>query len=295
MAKKEPDPDALVALVERTLRDRAALPAAELRAVRRHLGELRPRLEALGLEVTASQVRQPLATQLRGALAAGGVGAPALLKRVAGASAKEARAALEQLVVDGAVREVVRSSGTTLVLASKSGADGDEDALIPPLRIDELLRRLAEAQKLLKRASAKKGKRARPWVHHDDVLGPLLAFARSTPSAISPDAASASAPLPPAAGSAGFAGSASIARAIRARAEQSALPLRIPELLRALGVDKESGKRALLEGASAGLFGLEPESGMARLAPLDASWCPDGPQGTLLSWVVARQKGAIAR
>lgn len=277
MAKKVEDLDALVSTVQAAMRSHAALPAPELRLVRRHLGALRPRLEALGLEVT-SQVRRPLEAQLVDVLSAGFVLSRGIEKRVAGASAKEVKAALQALVDGGRVREVVRASGPGVQLASQT--DG---ALFEQAELAELLRHLGDAQRLVKRAIAKQGSRARPAVLRDDVMRALLDFgAKARPSA------SARRPLPESA--------AALPQTIRARVNDSGLPLRIPELLRALGVDMEVGKRALLAGAAAGLFGLEPESGMARLAPNDAAWCPEGPQGTRLSWVVARQeKGAGAR
>lgn len=274
MAKKVVDLDALVATVEAAMRGRAALPAADLRLVRRHLPALRARLEALGLEVTSSQVRRPLLAQLASALDGGFVPAKELEKRVAGASVKEVKAAQRTLVDQGRARDVVRASGAGLVLASQA-----RGLLIEQEDLAELLRHLANAQRLVKRAVAKKGARARPAVLRQDVFQALGDFGTPprTPASAPPTDATA------------------LSQKIRARAEESALPLRVPELLRSLGADRESGKCALVEGASAGLFGLEPESGMARLTPADADWCPAGPQGTLLSWVVARHRGAGAR
>jgi len=257
------------------MRGRAALPAADLRLVRRHLPALRSRLETLGFEVTASQVRRPLLGQISSALESGFVPTKALEKLVAGASAKEVKVAQQALVDEGRAREVVRATGPGLVLASQA-----RDLLIEQGDLNELLRHLANAQRLVKRAVAKKGAHARPAVLRQDVLQALFDFGSPPP------AAAASAPTTD---------TTALSQEIRARAEESALPLRVPELLRSLGADPASGKRALLEGASAGLFGLEPESGMARLTVLDADWCPAGPQGTLLSWVVARHRGAGAR
>lgn len=274
MGKKVVDLDALVATVETAMRGRAALPAADLRLVRRHLPALRARLEALGLEVTSSQVRRPLLAQLASALEGGFVPAKELEKRVAGASATEVKAAQRTLVEQGRALDVVRASGAGLVLATQA-----RGLLIEQEDLAELLRHLANAQRLVKRAVAKKGARARPAVLRQDVLQALCDLGtppRTPASAPSTDATA-------------------LSQKIRARAEESALPLRVPELLRSLGADRESGKCALIEGASAGLFALEPESGMARLTPADADWCPAGPQGTLLSWVVARHRGAGTR
>jgi hypothetical protein len=255
------------------MRSHQALPGAEMRLVRRHLEALRPRLEALGLEVTASQVRRPLLTQVLGALEEGFVPTKDLQKRVAGASAKEVKAAIETLIDDGRAREVIRANGQGLMLAERPGG-----ALMEHAELVELLRHLGNAQRLAKRAISKRGGRSRPAVLRDDVIGPLLGFGRASSEATREN------------------GKDSLPEAIRARVDTSDRPLRIPELLRSLRVDRETGKRALLEGASAGFFGLEPESGMARLAPADAEWCPAGPQGTRLSWVVPRQhRGTSAR
>lgn len=275
------DIDALVSTIQIAMGSHAALPAAKLGPARRHLAALRPRLEALGLEVSSSHVRRPLLAQLLGALEGGFVPAKGLDKRVAGANAKEVKAAIETLIEDGRAREVVRTAGPGFLLALPGSG-----ALIEQGDLAELLRRLANAQRLVKRAIAKRGPRSRTAVLRDDVMGPLVDFDRST---------SVASPAPATADGDRRDDHASLAQTIRAQVEGSDRPLRIPELLRSLRIDKEAGKRALLDGASAGLFGLEPESGMARLAPSDAEWCPAGPQGTRLSWVVARQKGGLAR
>jgi hypothetical protein len=84
-----------------------------------------------------------------------------------------------------------------------------------------------------------------------------------------------------------------LTREIRKRFRDSPLPIRIPDLLRALGTPADAGKRALIDGAARGLFALEPESGMGRLSGEDAELCPAGPMGTRLSWVVARDQTGV--
>ena len=290
MGRKTPDLDALVTTIQTAMETRATLPAAEMRLARKHLEMLRPRLQALGFEVTSSRIRRPLVTQLLDALDAGFVPMQDLPRRVEGASAKEVKAAVETILSDGRAREVMRVPGPGILLASRANG-----AVIDPADLATLLRHLANAQRLVKRAVAKSGARSRRAVLRDDVMGPLLAFGNES-SPERPTRAPAPRLAVERADVAQRNSVAPLTQTIRGKVENSERPLRVPELLRSLHVDREAGKRALVEGASAGLFGLEPESGMARLAPSDAEWCPAGPQGTFLSWVVARhQKGAPAR
>lgn len=279
MAKPTASPEVLVAQVEAALVDRAALPPAALRALKRHLPALRERLEALGFEVT-STVRRPLSAQLLGALEGGPLPVKGLERRVAGATAKEVKATLEALVGSGQACEVVRPSGPCVMLASAA-----RGRVLSHDELAGLLRELTAAQRLVKRALAKKrGAPGRAVILPDD-----LGLARLRGRGGEAAAPRSEAPAVESRGP----GDAS--RAIRARLGEDARPQRVPEVLRALGLSPEAGKRALLEGAAAGLFGLEPESGMARLAAEDAAWCPEGPQGTRLSWIVARREGSVAR
>ena len=280
MAKPTASPEVLVAQVEAALVDRAALPPAALRALKRHLPALRERLEALGFEVT-STVRRPLAAQLLAALEGGSLPVKGLERRVAGATAKEVKATLDGLVGSGQLCEVVRPSGPCVMLASAA-----RGRVLTHDELAGLLRELTAAQRLVKRALAKKrGAPGRAVILPDDLS---LARLRGRGG----EAAPRPTPEAPAVESRGP-GDAS--RAIRARLGEDPRPQRVPEVLRALGLSPDAGKRALLEGAAAGLFGLEPESGMARLAAEDAAWCPEGPQGTRLSWIVARRDGSAAR
>lgn len=281
MAKPTASPEVLVAQVEAALVDRAALPPAALRAVKRHLPALRERLEALGFEVTTT-VRRPLSAQLLGALEGGALPVKGLEKRVAGATAKEVKASLDGLVESGKLCEVVRPSGPGVMLASAA-----RGKVLTHDELAGLLRELTAAQRLVKRALAKKrGAPGRAVILPDD-----LGLARLRERGGASEARGA--PIEPSSAEARSPGD--LSWAIRARLGEGARPHRVPEVLRALGVSPEAGKRALLEGASAGLFGLEPESGMARLAADDAAWCPEGPQGTRLSWIVARRDGDSAR
>ncbi len=77
-------------------------------------------------------------------------------------------------------------------------------------------------------------------------------------------------------------------RALAAQVQGQYSPIHVPPLLRSLGVPQAIAQSALLAGAKAGLFDLEPESGMARLAVDDAAWCPIGPGQTRLSWLLPK-------
>ncbi len=264
MAKPPIDVEGLLARAVASLEVHAALPAVELRAIRKHLPALRPRLEALGFEV-GTQVRRPLRTQLESLMAAGFVPRKGIEKRVAGATGREVKAALQVLVEQGQIREIVRVVGPGFMSAANAVAFIEQGELA------ELLRRLANAQKLVKRAVAKKGATSRPALVREELAAPLRAFLDGNGDS-----------LPPA--------RADLTQAIHAQVAASARPLRVPDVLRALGAGPDAGKRALLAGASAGMYGLEPESGMARLGAEEAVWCPEGPQGTRLSWIVAREE-----
>ncbi len=286
---KAVDLDALLAQIEATLATHAALPATQLRAVKRHLPALRERLEARGLEVSAN-VRRPLAAQLLAALEAGFTPLKGIEKRVAGATPREVKVALQGLVDDGRARDVVRPSGPGVMLTATA-----ESLTIPHDEVAALLRQLVAAQRLLKRAVPKRGGRSAPAVLREDLalarfVTPLAPLAPLAPRA-SVDANATSAAARPT----DAAETSALSQTIRAHVAESTRPIRVPDLLRALGIGAEAGKRALLAGASAGLFGLEPESGMARLAPDEALWCPEGPQGTRLSWIVAREPRAPQR
>jgi hypothetical protein len=244
-----------------------------MKLFRAHLAELRPHLVARGLEV-GSTVRQPLAGQILALASQGFVLAKGLDRRVAGATAREVKETVESLVGKRVLLRVVRESGPGFSPAVEQVLDHDE--------IQALLRKTLKLQKLLKSAASKKG----------TGLGVLVADVRACVDAWLPD------PMMSIGQSkvdspSNLGGSEALAREIARRVREMRVPTRVPELLRALGVPPEAGKRALLDGASRGLFDLEPESGLGRLSREDAELCPSGPMGTRLSWVrVREQQGA---
>src|SRR5262249_41099004 len=142
--------------------------------------------------------------------------------------------------------------------------------VVEPGDIEELIRRTTKALKLLR--SARKGSRSRSTVLRQDI-----------DALLSRSPVSAAAPL-------GDQLLDTLANEIHRRFQSTRLPVRIPDLLRAVGAPTEEAKRVLLDGAARGLFELEPESGMGRLSREDAELCPPGPMGTRLSWVVIRQQ-----
>lgn len=257
------DIEGLLARIDASVQAHGAVPRGEMSSLKRHLPALAPRLIARGYEV-GSTVRRPLEAQLV-ALAAGGfLPMKALERRVAGASLREVKEATGRLVERGELTLVVRESGAGLARPGSGPMD--------PRELEELLRCLTKVQRLVRRATAKKASAL--TVLREDVAGPLSRWMASPVKAPSE----------------------TLTREIRRRVVDSSLPLRVPELLRALGATAEEGKRALLDGAARGLFELEPESGMGRLSREDAELCPAGPMGTQLSWVVAReQKGVSGR
>jgi hypothetical protein len=270
MARTSIDLDALVGRIDDLVRAHGALPRDELRAIKRHLFAIAPRLVARGLEV-GSNVRRPLEAQLLDLANDGFMPRKGLERRVAGASAREVKETVERLVRGGALVDVVRESGPGLMTPG-----GD---VLDAMDLAELLRCLSKVQKLVRRARPARG--TRPTVLRGDVSAPLARWIEPAIDAV------------PAAESPRRAGSSPLvdvlAREIRRRSRETSLPIRVPDLLRATGTPVAEGKRALIDGAALGLFELEPESGMGRLSGEDAELCPPGPMGTRLSWVVVRE------
>jgi hypothetical protein len=290
MAKPPVDVDQLTEHVVAVLAQHPALPAAELRAVRKHIPALAARLQALGYEVTPKQIRWPLQQQLKKLATHATIPLKGLDKHVLGGSSAEIKVVIADLLARGELREVLRPAGPALATAEalQSAALHEED-------LAGILRDLTQAQKLVRKAlSAKitKPKPHRPVLLLADTLSPLLArvpsAALAAPPARPQDASSHRQSQTPSADQ-----YAICIRLIASRS-QTTSPLRVAEVLRELAPSPEIGKRALLEGVALGLFDLEPESGMGRLSVEDAAWCPQGPGGTLLSWIVARP-GVMAR
>jgi hypothetical protein len=271
MGKAHPvvDIEALLARIEASVRTHGAVPRKDLPSLKRHLPALAPHLVAKGYEI-GSTVRRPLEAQLLELAAGGFLPMKGLERRVAGASAREVKEGAGRLVQRGELVLVVRESGPGLVGRASETLDRSDLA--------EILRCLTKVQRLVRRASAKKGSPL--TVLREDVAAPLSRWAASPGGAPRRETKPA-------------APSETLTGEIRRRLLESRLPLRVPDLLRELGATAEEGKRALLDGAARGWFELSPESGMGRLSREDAELCPTGPMGTRLSWVVAREHKGV--
>ncbi len=262
MAKAKPpiDTSALLAAIDEWILSHGAVPRAEMKRFRRHLPLLAPELARRGYEVAAT-VRRPLSAQVLAALAGGFVSDKALERAVTGATPREIKATATDLARRGEISRVVRDLGLGWALPSVDRIEGPA--------LSDLFKALIAAQKLLRKAGAANKAPVASLLHEDlrrllDVPLPLPLATTTTRGA-----------------------SRELLAKIAERVGDAPLPLRVPDLLRSLGADAEEGCRALLEGASRGLFELEPESGMGRLSRDDAELCPPGPMGTRLSWVRA--------
>ena len=255
------------------LAERPALSAADMKPLKKHMGVLGERFIARGFEVTTKTVRAPLERQLVDLVAQGPTPFKGIEKRVQGATGAEVKVALAALVRDGAVVEALRPAGRYLLAPQGRAATLTQDEQ----RV--VLASLATATKLLRAAQGKK--KERPVVFREDVFAALERWMGQQGSELPSVSASSAPPR--------LATSRDAPDILLRVAEQvrvAGRPVRVPELLRALGMATSEGGQVLLEGARRGLFALEPESGMARLSPEDAALCPAGPFGTQLSWVV---------
>ncbi len=257
-----------------------ALNAADLRAARRHLPALTPRLVERGLEV-GSNVRVPLAAQIRERLQRGFALRKGLERDVKGGTAREVDTALRGLLERGEIVATFRESG--------AGFLAPDSDVLPAGDLEELLRCLKNVEKLARRARATRSvcgtKGIAVTLLREDVTARLARFTGAAP-----------APSPAANGSTAVTPDL-ITREIIARLRATPRPLRVPDLIRALhdlGASTAEGQRALLDGAARGLFELQPESGMGRLSHDDAALCPRGPMGTSLSWVSARMQKEVS-
>ena len=131
-----------------------AVPAEQLPRVRRHLPHLRATLVARGYEVTAKTARRPLHAQVLAVVREHGwISLRALDARVAGASSAEIKKVVASSVADGALAMVLRGSGLGAALPGSSD-------LVSSSEIEELLRGLAAAQRLARKAKTASAKTA---------------------------------------------------------------------------------------------------------------------------------------
>lgn len=271
MARDPVNLDALLDRIDALVRAHGAVPRADLRSIKRNLPALAARLVERGYEV-GSTVRVPLEAQLLELARQGFLPRKGLEKRLAGATAREASEAAQRLVAGRRLVDVLRESGPGF---AAPGGDA-----IEPADLEELLRCLVKVEKLARRARAARG--VRPALLREDVRSLLARWTGDGEATATGDRpGGAPGPL-----------FETLTHEIQKRFRENPLPIRVPDLLRAVGVPAgvplEEGQRALVDGAARGLYELEPESGMGRLSREDAELCPAGPMGTRLSWVVAR-------
>lgn len=262
--RKPVDTDALLLRVDELVHQHGAVPRSEWASLRRHLPALAPRLQARGYEV-GSTIRRPIEEQLLRLVDQGFVPTKEIEKRISGATAREAKDATQRLIARNELVVVMREAGIGFVRPSSEGRVARD--------LDELLRCLTNAQRLVRRARAKRGGCA---VLREDIADPLSRWTNSaednTAAGTNPESLHDA-----------------IDQEIRRRLRADHHPIHVPDLLRSVGASAEAGKRALLAAAARGVIALEPESGMGRLSGEDAEWCPVGPMGTRLSWIVARE------
>jgi hypothetical protein len=262
--KAPPDPNALAA-ESRALLDRQKVilrSAVGPLAVRDEVIEM---LRSEGFEVTAKVVRVPIQRQLAAVLDDGTyVAIKGIRAYVRGATAKEAQLAARALADTGQAHRVMRTSAETLVPASAQVLAG--------AALTAVASRLAALVKQVQ-VAARRGR---------DV-GVLRADLEASLAAALPQrSASGSRPRPER--------SPALSRVLRAIdvAHDDGLGLSfVPKVAGLLAADLDAAtvKRALLEAASCGLVELRPEGGLGRLSDAELQACPDGPQGTRLSWV----------
>jgi hypothetical protein len=268
-SKSAPDTVALLATAVAALDRDKAIARSSLgpSGVRDELIET---LRRRGYEVGPKFVRVSIANQLEEALRDGSfIALKTLGAHVRRATAAEARKAALLLVDKGRAHLALRTNSETLVPATADVVEGKELATTAA--------RTADLAKYLQKAARKKG----ASVLRSDVRELLeRALADRPPS--SPKKADPGLELP------------RILRAVE-RAQDANLGLSfVPKVvaLMAPDLDRDAAKAALLEAAARGLLELRPESGLGRLSEAERLACPEGPQGTRLSW--ARRMGASA-
>lgn len=218
-------------------------------------------LARVGLERTGTRIRVPVDDQLVARLAEGPVPIAGLQKRLAGASLPELKRSVLRLSAAGAAVILVREGKEWLSLPS--------DKALPPETIEALK---VCAKRLATMLGWVKPKKISPprTLDRDDVAALLLllplAPAEQPPDAIAP--------------------TRRVLEAIRNTTDAHTGLARVPEAVRSvLGVMSASDAcSSLLRLHSDGLIELRPESGIGLLSEQDASLCPRGPRGIVLSF-----------
>lgn len=260
-SKSAPDKVALLAAAVATLdRDRAITRSAlGPPAVRDDLAET---LRGRGYEVGPKFVRIPIADQVEGALREGSfIALKTLVAHLQGATASEARKAAALVVEQGRAHLVLRTQSETLVPATADVVAGKELATAAA--------HVADLAKYLQKAARKKG----TSVLRSDVRE-LLERTLADPPPGKPRKADPTSEVP------------RILRAVESARDATLGLSFVPKVVALLApdLDRDAAKAALLEAASRGLLELRPEGGLGRLSEAERLACPEGPQGTRLSW-----------
>ena len=238
---------------------------------------LKPRLIAEGFEVDGTTVRYPIDVQLRQALAHGAtVAMSSLASHVRGAKAPAVKKAALSMAAKGEARLVLR--GAVLTLA---GPHADVFSR-------EELAHLRGALEPLSKSLAKLAKSGATLLRSD--VRSTLDAAFSAPSR--PRRQSATAPDMGA--NAHPADLAPVLAAVDAAHDPSMGLSFVPHVVTRLTrvMDPRAAALALLSGATRGMLELRPEGGLHRLSEAELALCPEGPQGTRLSWVRRTEEGA---
>ena len=228
-----------------------------------------------GFEVTKSGVRKPLKAQLASVLSDGAfISLKSVGAHVVGATAAEAKQAALALVADGTAKLVLRGSEEVVVPKATAVLSRDE------------LTRFADVAKLV--AKAAKAKNGASMLRSDMAE----ALARALPGGTSNEAARAvRKDLAPSASSRAEEQPrrAQLGRLLSAvdgaRDANTGLSF-VPTIIERLRseLNSEAARSLLVSAARDGLLELRPEGGINRLSNEELSLCPEGPQGTRLSW-----------
>jgi hypothetical protein len=219
-------------------------------------------LRKRGYEVSAKYVRVPIAEQLLETLRDGRfIALKTIGAHVRGATATEARKAAMHLVENGGALLALRTSSETLVPSTADVVRGKD--------LEAAAGRASSLAKYLQKAVRKKC----TSVLRSDA-GELLERVldeRPLGSLKKADRASA---LP------------RVMTAVDMARDPTLGLSFVPRIVALLApdLDRDAAKLALLEAASRGLLELRPEGGLGRLSEAELFSCPEGPQGTRLSW-----------
>jgi len=268
-SKSAPDTVALLSAAVATLdRDKAvARSSLGPPAVRDGLVES---LRRRGYEVGPKFVRVPIAAQLEEALREGNfIALKTLGVHVRGAAAAEAREAALLLVEKGQAHLVLRTHSETLVPARTDIVSGKA--------LTAAAARATDLAKYLQKAARKKGTSVLRSDVRELLEGALHDLQHGRARAVDPGL--------------------KVPRILRAveKARDATLGLSfVPKVVALLAdeLDRDAAKAALLEAASRGLLELRPEGGLGRLSEAERLACPEGPQGTRLSWARLTEESA---